>query len=139
MRGRPPLGRQVIIGGQHVIGFGHRQAGVVDDREIGRGTAKGLDVTFPLFVVGRPVDRDADHLGVARRPFAGQLGHRGKLGRANGRKVARMAEQDAIAVAQPVMEPDGASRAFGGEIGGDVVDADGHGNLTGLETDQPST
>jgi hypothetical protein len=37
-----------------------------------------------------------------------------------------MAEDDAIAIAQPVVKVDGSCGAIGGKIGGDVVDTNGH-------------
>jgi len=131
MRRSAPLGRQVKVGGQHVIGLGHGQAAVVDDREIGRSPANGLDVALPFLVVLDRVHRYPDHLGLALLPFVGQLRHRTEFRGADRGKVARVAEDDAVAVAQPVVKPDGASRAFGGEVGGNIIDADGHGNLFG--------
>ena len=82
------------------------------------------------------VDRHADDLGVALLPLGGQLRDSGEFRGADRGEVARVAEDDAVAVAQPLMEPDGAGGAFGGEIGGDVVDADGHGNLACGESDR---
>ena len=41
-------------------------------------------------------------------------------------EVARMAEDDAVAVTQPVVEADRPGSGLGGKIGSDVVDADGH-------------
>ena len=127
MRRGAPLGRQVIIRLKHVIGFGDGQRRIVDDREIRRGAAEGLDVFLPLGVVLHRIDRHADH---ARRPlgkFARKLGHRPELGRADRGEVARVRKDDAVVVAEPVVEVNFSGGGLGNEIGGNVVDADGHG------------
>ena len=80
-------------------------------------------------MVGHRIHRNADHLGVALFPFGGELRHGAEFGGADGGEIARVREDDGIAAAQPIVELDGAGGAFGGEIGGGVVDADGHGIL----------
>ena len=64
VRGRAAVG-QVGVRGKHVVELGHRERGVVDDREVGGGAREGLDVTLPLLVVLNAVDGYAHHLRIA--------------------------------------------------------------------------
>ena len=77
------------------------------------------------------VDRQADELAVALGELGLDLGHVAELGGAHGREVLGVREQDGPAVADPVVEVDRALRGLGGEVGGGVVDAQGHGALQG--------
>ncbi|MPL60765.1 hypothetical protein SDC9_06327 [bioreactor metagenome] len=122
---------QIGLGRQHVIELRHGQRGVVDDREGRRRAGIGGDVGLPLLVFLDGVDRDAHHLGVALRPFIGELRDGAELGGADRGEILRMREQDGVAVADPVVEADLALGGVGGEVGGDVVDAQSHVGLPG--------
>ena len=81
---------------------------------------------FPLLVAVDRVDREADDLHVALVELGLDLGDVAELGRADRREVLRMAEQHTPGVAEPLVEVDLALRRVGGEVGGDVAEANGH-------------
>ena len=85
-----------------------------------------FDIGLPFAVILDRIDRDAQHLGVALFKLWHQLGDRAEFRRADRGEIARVAEQDGIAVADPVMQADGAFGRLGGEIGGNIVDAQRH-------------
>ena len=115
-----------LLGRQHVVELRDLQVGVGDHRVVD-GRALGLlDVLDPAAVIRHRVDGEADDLGVALGEFGLDPRHVAELGRAHRRVVLRVREQDRPAVADPVVEMDRPLRRFGGEIGGNVVDAQGH-------------
>ena len=127
------IGRGAAIGqigvlGQHVIKLGHRQRGIVDNGEIGGDAGHGLDIALPFDMVFDIIDRNPDHLGVALFKFGRKPGHGTEFGRADRSEILGVAENDGIAAIKPVVKPDLAFGAVGREIGGERVDAQGHGS-----------
>ena len=110
----------------HVVEVGDLLVGVADQREVDLRALGLLDVVRPLVVVLGRVDREADHLDVALVPLGLQLGDVAELGRADRREVLGMGEQDAPAVAEPLVEVDAAFGGVSGEVGGLVTESDGH-------------
>ena len=74
------------------------------------------------------VDRQADDLHVALVELGLELGDVAELGGADRREVLRVGEQHAPAVAEPLVEVDLALGGLGGEVGGGVAEANGHGS-----------
>ncbi len=72
------------------------------------------------------IDGDADDLDAALAEFALDAGHCAQLGGADGREILRVREENSPAVADPLMEIDGAGSGFGGEVRSDIVDAKAH-------------
>ena len=72
----------------------------------------------------RPIELD-----VALGELGLDLGHVAELGRADGREVLRMGEEDRPLVADPLVKLDLSLGRLGGEVGSDVVDTQGHGFL----------
>jgi len=75
------------------------------------------------------VDADADELRVALRELVLAVGERAELGGADRREVGRVREEDAPAVAELLVKPDGALGGVGGEVGGGVAELDSHRKL----------
>jgi hypothetical protein len=114
------------LGREHVIELGDLELGVAD-HGIVDGVALGLfDVRRPLGVIRNGIDAEANDLGVALLEFRGETGHIAQLRGAHGSEVLGMREQDGPAVANPFVEVNRAASCFRGEIGGSVVDAQGH-------------
>ena len=112
---------------QHVEQFGDGEGRVADER-IGDGVALGLfDVLQPRLVVGDGIHGKADDLAVAGGEVLREARHVAELGGADRREVLGVREQDGPAIADPVVEGDGALGGLGGEVGHFAVDAQGHG------------
>ena len=110
----------------HVVELRHRQVGVADDRVV-HGVPLGLlNVLGPGLVIGHRIDAEPDDLGVALVELGLEPGHVAELGRAHGREVLRMGEEDRPLVADPLVETDLSFRGLSGEVGGFVSDAYGH-------------
>ena len=77
-------------------------------------------------MVGHRINAQADDLGVALVPLGLELRHVAELGRAHGREILRMREQDRPAVPDPLVEADLSLRGVGGEIRRLVTDANCH-------------
>ena len=73
------------------------------------------------------VDAEPDDLAVALLEVTLELGDRAEFGRADRGVVLGVREQDAPAVAEVVVQGDGARGAVRGEVGGGVAELDGHG------------
>ena len=76
------------------------------------------------------IDGEADDLGAALGELRFEVGDGAELGGADGGEVLGVREEDGPAVADPLVEVDGAVGGFGGEVGGGVVDAEGHGVIS---------
>ena len=78
----------------------------------------------PLLVVGDRVDAEADHLRPALGKLRLEVGDCAEFRGADRREVLRVREQHSPAIADPLMEVDGALGRFGGEVGSYIVDAE---------------
>ena len=70
------------------------------------------------------VDGEADDLGAALGELLLEAGDGAEFGGADGREVLGVGEENGPAVADPFVEVDGPLGGFGGEIGGNIVDAE---------------
>ena len=102
---------------EHPVELRDVEVGVADERVVGRGALRLLDVLRPLLVVLDGIDGEADDLDAAAGELRLDAGHVAELGRAHGREVARVREQHGPRVAEPVVELDVAFRGLGLEIG----------------------
>src|SRR5262249_49961167 len=119
----------VVRGMHHPVEVGDLLFGIGNDREVGRLALGLLDVLRPALVRRDRVDRQTDRLHVALVEFRLEPRDVAELGRAHGREVARMREEDGPARADPVVEFDLALRGVRGEIGSDVSEPQRHANL----------
>src|SRR5215468_7985270 len=99
------------VGMDHVVGLRDMKVRVADHRIVDRGPLRFLNILHPRLVVADWVDADADDLGVALVELGFELGHVTQLGRAYGREILRVREQDRPLVPDKLVEPD---RTFGG-------------------------
>lgn len=99
------------------------------DRELDIGGpslgSKLIDVHDPFVVVLEAVGGDSDDFDVARGKVFGSACNLAELGRADGREVARVREQDSPRVANPLVELDRTGGCLGFEVRGDVTEAKG--------------
>ena len=79
--------------GQHAVELRDLEVGVADDRVVGRGALRLLDVLRPPLVVARRVDGEADDLHAALVELGLGVGHVAELGRADRREVLRVREE----------------------------------------------
>ena len=86
-----------------------------------------LDIAQPTGVAVDRVDAQADELRVALRELGLDFGHVPELRRAHRREILRMGKQNRPAVADPLVEVDGALGGLRLEIRRGVVDAKRHG------------
>jgi hypothetical protein len=70
------------------------------------------------------VDGEADDLGAALGELLLETGDGAELSGADGGEVLGVRKENSIAVPDPFMEMEGALGGFGGEIGGNIVDAE---------------
>src|SRR5690606_24134490 len=87
-------------------------------------------VCLPTVMILDGIDRDADDLDTAFPELILDTRHGTELGRANGREVFGVAEEDGPAIADPFMEMDRAMCRLGGEIRCGVIDAKAHGTFS---------
>ena len=120
-----------LVGRQHVVELGDLEIVVGDHRVLDRRALRFLDVLRPGAVAVDRVGRQADQLGVSFRELGLDLGHVAELGRAHRGEVLRVRKEDRPFVADPVVEADLSLGRLGFEIGGGVVDAQGHGDSPG--------
>ena len=109
---------------EHVVQVGNLARGVGDDGELEVDVAELVDVLDPVAVALELVAREPDCLDPALGELGLELGHLAELGRADGREVGRVREQDRPRVADPVMELDRPLRRLGLEVGRDVAQAE---------------
>ena len=72
------------------------------------------------------IDAQADDLGIPLLELGLESRHVAEFRRADRREILGMREKDRPLVADPFVEMDRALRGLGFEIGGGVVDAQGH-------------
>src|SRR4030095_6750831 len=80
----------------------------------------------PPRVGAHGVDGQADDLRVALRELILEPGEVAELGRADRRVILWVREQDAVAVAEIVVETDGTLRRLGREVRRDATDGKSH-------------
>ena len=99
-------GRRVArVGMDHPVEVGDDAVGIGDQREVGRCALGLRDVARPAPMGIEGVDAEADHLHTARIELGLDPGQLTELGRAHRSEVLGVREQDAPAVADPVVEP----------------------------------
>ena len=113
----------------HVVELGDLAILVGNDREVDADALGLLDVSGPLFMVVEVVHRQADDLDAALVPLGLEACYFAQLGGAHRGEVLGMGEQDAPAVAQPLVEVDVALSGFLGEVGSGVAETEAHGFL----------
>src|SRR5207244_163048 len=95
-------------GVDHVVGLRDLAVGVADDREVELGAADLGDVVGPVVVAVYWVNGDGDRLGVALLELVLQRSSAAELGRAHGREVGRVAEENGPLAGLPIVEVDAA-------------------------------
>ena len=116
--------RSAGISGQHVVLLDDRQGWVAHQRIGHRVPLRRLDVLRPLLVIGDRVDADAEDLAVALGELVVQAGHRAQFGGAHRGEILRVRTEDGPAVADPLMEVDGALGGLGGEVWCGAIDSE---------------
>src|SRR5919201_4310018 len=114
------------LGGEHPVELGDREVGVGDERVVGRGALGLLDGPAPRLVVARRVDGEADDLDVLAVELGLDLRHVAELGRADGREVLRVREQNRPGVTDPVVKRDRALRRLRLKVRCGVSDLQAH-------------
>src|SRR5690606_36718146 len=89
-----------------------------------------VDVLDPAQVRIHRVHGEGDHLDAALGELVGQIGGVAQLGGADRGEVGGVREEDAPAVAEPLVEADAAFAGVLLEIGGDVSEADARGGVS---------
>jgi hypothetical protein len=80
------------------------------------------DIVQPALMIGDRVDAQRDDFGVTLLEVGLQARHVAELGRADGREVLRMREENGPVIADPIVEVDFAFRGVGAEVWGLGVD-----------------
>ena len=111
---------------QHPVRLRDGEVLVGDDRIVGCLPLGLLDVLRPVLVPVGGVDREPDDLDAAPVELGLDLRHVAELGRADGREVLRMGEEDRPRVADPVVELDPPFRRVGLEVRCSVVELQSH-------------
>ena len=109
---------------QHIIQIGHLALLVPDDRELQRGAGDLVNVLDPAAVRVDGVGGQADEFDAAFREFGLEFCEGAQLGRAHGRVVFRVREEDDPFVADEFVEIDGAVGGVGLEVGGCGAEAE---------------
>ena len=94
----------VGVGMNHVVQLGHFAILVCDDREVHRAALGFVDVLDPFMVRVHRVHAQGDGFDVAFGKLVLKFGGQAQLSGAYWREVSRMREQNAPAVAQPVIK-----------------------------------
>ena len=111
---------------QHAVELGDVELAVTDQRVVRGRTGDRLDVLGPLLVVADGVDGEPDDLRVALVELGLDRRHVAELGRADRREVARVREEHAPRVAEPVMKRDASFGRVSLEIRGGFADRQSH-------------
>ena len=120
---RASFGGGAAFGGQHVVELGDFEIGIANHGVVDFVALGFFDVGGPLGMAGHRIHANAEDFGVALGELGLQSGHVTEFGGADRSEVFGMGEQDRPAVADPVVKVDGALGGFGGEVGGNIVDA----------------
>ena len=118
--------RRLRVRMDHVVRLGDRSILVRNEREVERDTLRRLDVPRPALVVGHAVHAQAEDLHAAAVELGLEARDGTELGRAHGRVVARVREEDCPAIAEPVVKTNLAGCRDGGEVGGGIAESEGH-------------
>lgn len=102
----------------HVVEQGNLALLVANDGESDVAASDLLDVVDPAIVGVDRVGRQTNQLDAALGELGLQLGKGAQLGGAHGREVLRVGEEDDPAVADKLVEVNGALGGFGLEVGG---------------------
>lgn len=100
----------------HVVGESHLALRVSDDRELELSVADVVDILDPRLVGSGVVSTQTNKLDVTLGELGLELGEGAQLGGADRGEVVRVREDDAPAVAEVLVEADGAIRSFGLEV-----------------------
>ena len=106
---------------EHSVELRDFQVGVSNHRIVRRVPLSLLDVLRPLGVLVDGIDAEPDDFGVPLVELGFELRHVAELGRAHGREVLRVGEEDAPRVAEPLMEANVTLGRFCLEIRRDVT------------------
>jgi Ca2+:H+ antiporter len=123
---RPDRVHLVVGRMHHAVEVRHLPLRIRDDRKV-RRVALGLaDVLRPAAMGFHRVDGQADRLDAPPLELRLEPGHVAQLGGADRGEVTGMREEDGPAVADPVVEADGAGRGLRGEVRSRIAQSQSH-------------
>jgi len=124
----------------HVVSESDLALLVADDGEAELGAGNLVNIADPALVAVDRVSRQADELDAALGELGLELGKGAELGGADGRVVLRVGKEDDPAIADELVEVNGALCGLGLEVGGDGAQAEAV-RTTGafVSTESPST